>query len=374
MAKYHVDTHRYEDWDTEHDESFSPSGRRVRSNSAIEEQLVEQLEHVREKAQQFLEREVLFGVNEEKWAEREKLLRQALSPVAERDQRAAIFVTVQSSSIVSWGVVLALSTILFCIGCSLAWQCTEQQRRDWQLAEPHSMKALKFQADPHCIDLQGLVYPYISETARDMPQTGLFAFGMTISVMMMECCAILQYGKVKRDIRGGNAPIPVGAKRNFVALLTGLVAPPFLGLLACYDTRRALNTHRACVVIYFTLTIIYMFTTLSIYSYLGQIDGKKGFGSAANSPTKFNSRAEAHALDVAHHERSPKPDVHLSLRLKTYIASLFAVLTTFYLPVGFMYVGTGTIVVTAIGHLSFCVGAVTHTHIRFLFGHVMQAM
>lgn len=63
---------------------------------------------------------------------------------------------------------------------------------------------------------------------------------------------------MKRDIRTDHAEhgIPVGAKRNFVALMCGVVAPPFLGLLACYDTRRALNTHRAAVVIFFTLTIV----------------------------------------------------------------------------------------------------------------------
>ncbi len=50
----------------------------------------------------------------------------------------------------------------------------------------------------------------------------------------------------------------MGAKRNFVALICGLVAPPFLGLLACYDTRRALTMHRYAVVIFFTLTIVYV--------------------------------------------------------------------------------------------------------------------
>ena len=389
-----------------------------------EEHLADQFEHVRERAQEFLERELLFGVDEDKWAVREQRLRHALSPKADREQRAAVFVTIRSSSIVAIGMVLALCTIGSTIACSLIWSCTEEQRLQAGLHNLSSVKALQFLADPYCADLQGLVYPYISETARDMPQTGFFAFGMTVSVMMMVCCAVLQYGKVKREIRisgsgggggGGRASanaagdddddgdndrhnlephtphIPVGAKRNFVALICGLVAPPFLGLLACYDTRRALNTHRVCVVIFFTLTIVYMFTMLSIYSYLAQIDDDPAFGgpTPASSPHPSSSsggrrRAQSafrRSISRVSSSRSlggrgrggdgrgdgaeggvggsddddgvvhadglrgfgrlqhvDKPDVHFSLRLKTYIASTFTVLTTFYLPVGFMYV------------------------------------
>ena len=64
-----------------------------------------------------------------------------------------------------------------------------------------------------------LVYPYISETARDMPQTGFFGFGMTVTCMVMVGCAVLQYGKVKRDLGvteqsevGG--PWPVGSSSS----------------------------------------------------------------------------------------------------------------------------------------------------------------
>ena len=334
--------------------------RRAGSDCPAEDHLADQLGHVRERAQEFLERELLFGVNEDRWTEREKLLRHALSPRAQRDERASVFVNIRSSSIVAIGMALALFTIGTTIVCSLIWRCTDEQRREANLDNLHSETALKFLADPYCADLQGLVYPYISETARDMPQTGFFAFGMTISVMMMVCCAILQYGKVKRDIRNGNHGIPVGAKRNFVALICGLVAPPFLGLLACYDTRRALNTHRACVVIFFGLTVVYMFTMLSIYSYLAQIDDHPEFGSPVASPSMLSRPVAKRALggsqsfgpgddntdmgdaeDVEFEQTHPhhdvlKPDVHFSLSLKTYIATTFTVLTTFYLPVGFM--------------------------------------
>jgi len=330
--------------------------RRRDSECPAEDHLTDQIEHVRERAQEFLEKELLFGINEERWVEREQRLRHALSPKAERDERAAVFVTIRSSSIVSGGVLFALFTIGTTIACSLIWSCTDEEREAANLSNRHSPQALTFLADPTCADLQGLVYPYISETARDMPQTGFFAFGMTVSVMMMVCCAILQYGKVKREIRSGDHGIPVGAKRNFVGLICGLVAPPFLGLLACYDTRRALNTHRVCVVIFFGLTVVYMFTTLSIYSYLAKIEGMPNFGSPVTSPvyTRSKSRfalgasapdsgddADDNNADTSneHHDpHSVKPDVHFSLKLKTNIATIFTILTTFYLPVGFMYV------------------------------------
>ena len=307
------------------------------------------------RAQELLEREFLFGVNEEKWVERENRLREALSPSAQRDERAAIFVSIRSSSLVFWGMVVALTTIGSTIASCLMSSCPEEVRREQKLDDLNSVEALRFLADPQCADLQGLVYPYISETARDMPQTGFFAFGMTISMMMMICCAILQYGKVKREIRSGTTGIPVGAKRNFTSLICGIVAPPFLGLLACYDTRRALNTHRGCVVVFFGLTIVYMFTTLSIYSYLAQVEDDPDIGSHIPSPTARKSlplsnrlrysgepgrgdsaRLEDHGLHEVDHPHAEKPDVHFSLRLKTYIASIFTILTTFYLPVGFL--------------------------------------
>ena len=118
----------------------------------------------------------------------------------------------------------------------------------------------------------------------------------------------LQYGKVKRDIRGNEGDDgEVGGKRNLGALCCGVVAPPFLGLLACYDTRRALNTHRACVVIFFAGTMAYMLLVLSIYSHLAASAGL--------------AAAELQA-------------VRLSFRAKRGIAAIFFTLTAFYLPIG----------------------------------------
>ena len=231
-----------------------------------------------------LSREIFTSLDDGRWAQREEILRKALSPTADYAARASVFVTVRSSTVVAAGMLLALVTIGSTIACSLIFAS----------------------------DLQGLIYPYISETARDMPQTGFFGFGMTITSMFMVLCAVLQYGKVKRDIRTPNEPYPRGSKRNLVAVISGMIAPPFLGLLACYDTKRALLTHRVCVIIFFTLTTAYMFTTLSIYSYLASDDFLK-----KNTPKRAN-------VD----------NVKYSLKLKTNIATSFVLLSTFYLPIG----------------------------------------
>ena len=95
---------------------------------------------------------------EQRWTEaRERSLRLGLSPDAPDNKRATLVVTVYSRDMVVYGVIIALTTIIGTIGSSLIFDS----------------------------DLQGLIYPYISETARDMPQTGAFGFGMTISSMFM---------------------------------------------------------------------------------------------------------------------------------------------------------------------------------------------
>ena len=105
-----------------------------------------------------------------------------------------------------------------------------------------------------------------------------------------------------------------------------MIAPPFLGLLACYDTKRALNTHRACVIVFFLLTIVYMFTTLSIYRYLATMEVRSSHRSARGKTT---SPSAGH--------KSPEEEIHnvqYSLKLKSIIALIFVLLTTFYLPIG----------------------------------------
>ncbi len=211
---------------------------------------------------------------------RESLLLRGLQPGAGPHSRTSVFATLHSRDLVLYGSALALTTIIGTVAASLVFES----------------------------DLQGLIYPFISETARDMPQTGAFGFGMTVSSMFMIACAVLQYGKVKRDIHETNA----GSKRNFCALVVGMVAPPFLGLLACYDTKRALITHRVCVVVFFSLTMCYMLLILSIYSHLAGEQGlnvklqkqiRTAQGSAASAASAVGKRKKdddaAAAADTA---------------------------------------------------------------------------
>lgn len=269
-------------------------------------------------------------------AAREKALRIGLSPDAPDEKRATVFVTVYSRDMVVYGSIIALSTIIGTIASSLVFEGQ---------------------------DLQGLLYPYISETARDMPQTGAFGFGMTISSMFMIFCAVLQYGKVKRDLGHTTR----GSKRNFTAMVLGVIAPPFLGLLAVYDTKRALTTHRVCVVVFFSLTMIYMVLVLNIYELLA---GRSGLASqitgdmqrqpsiakldsvsgGSNTGIKADSdgenmpgrtRRSKYCRQQKRHQRcSTAPtfkqlqNVRFSLKAKRTIALFFFLVTVLYLPVG----------------------------------------
>lgn len=237
-----------------------------------------------------------------RWTDlREAELRRGFSPTVSHKNKASVFVTLHSRSMVVVGSFFALMTI----GGTI-------------------VSCLYFESD-----LQGLVYPFISETARDMPQTGFFAFGLTITSMFMIICAVLQYGKVKRELKQSD----VGSKRNTVALVVGIVAPPFLGLLACYDTKRALNTHRACVVIFFTLTMVYMLTILSIYHLLA---GRTTLKEVMEAYKKDDDGRSYEKRRRGSCTASPKEiqNVKFSVKVKTIIFLLFSCLTLFYLPIG----------------------------------------
>lgn len=273
-----------------------------------------------------------------RWTEaRERALRIGLSPDAPDEKRATVFVTVYSRDMVVYGSIIALTTIIGTILSSLVFEGQ---------------------------DLQGLIYPYISETARDMPQTGAFGFGMTISSMFMIFCAVLQYGKVKRDLGHTTR----GSKRNFTAVILGVIAPPFLGLLAVYDTKRALTTHRVCVVVFFSLTMIYMVLVLNIYELLaggtrlvsqlgGDLTGKTGDnlrnnsggcdggdGIKADSDGENLSMRRKRSKYCRQHKRQQRcstaptfkqlQNVRFSLKAKRIIAIFFFTVTVLYLPVG----------------------------------------
>lgn len=240
-----------------------------------------------------------------RWTQlREAELRRGFSLDVKHKNKASVFVTLHSRSMVVVGIFFALLTL----GGTVA-------------------SCLYFESD-----LQGLVYPFISETARDMPQTGFFAFGFTITSMFMIMCAILQYGKVKRDL----AVSDVGSKRNVLAVIVGIAAPPFLGLLACYDTKRALNTHRFCVVVFFTLTMVYMLTILSIYHHLAGRTTLQQVMDAYKKDDDGRSYRQKRRSCTA----SPKEiqNVKFSVKVKSIIAVVFFLLVLFYLPIGMMMV------------------------------------
>lgn len=248
-----------------------------------------------------LERNGIWGWDaevERRWTiRREAELRKGLSPNAAKADRATVFVSLPSRTMVFVGSFFALTTILGTIATCLL----------------------------NDNDLQGLVYPFISETAREWPQNGAFGFGMTVSCMFMISCAILQYGKVKRDIGPGG----VGSKRNLGALIAGIIAPPFLGLLGCYDTLRAPGTHRFCVVVFFSLTCGYMLTIVSIYSHLAGLSVLAERELAMQGePTSYRSsrRCSASATEIK--------NVRFSVKVKQLLTTLFFGFSFFYLAVG----------------------------------------
>ena len=125
-------------------------------------------------------------------------------------------------------------------------------------------------------------------------------------------CAALQHGMVQQHLAAAGAG--VGQWLHVASRITGLAAPPFLGLLACYDSRRAPELHDTCVIIFFTGTIVYMYTTLYLYTYLA---------SDAYRKTVIDQDTAAQL-----------PLVRYSLFMKRAIARAFVVFTTLYLPVG----------------------------------------
>ena len=121
-----------------------------------------------------------------------------------------------------------------------------------------------------------------------------------------------------------------------MGVIVGIIAPPFLGLLACYDTKRALNTHRACVVIFFSLTMIYMLTILSIYHHLAGRTTLQQVMDAYKKDDDGRSYRQKRKSCTA----SPKEikNVKFSVKVKSIIAVIFFLLVLFYLPVGMMMV------------------------------------
>lgn len=161
-------------------------------------------------------------------------------------------------------------------------------------------------------DIGGIWWPYISDTAKDPPQCGLFAFGMTLTSCMISVIVLLNYGKCKRDLYLLNKHR--GQKRNKISMACGLVAAPNLGLLASYDTVRSPGLHLVFVGIFFTTATIYLFTVNSMY--------------------KFIRHTAKHAPDLSLVERDRFRRLNSSCWAKQMICTLYVISTSFYLPVG----------------------------------------
>ena len=168
-----------------------------------------------------------------------------------------------------------------------------------------------------------LPWPYISDTAKDAPQAGIFGFGMTLTSVAIFGVVVVNYGKVKRDIyalRGlGYAR---GLTRNRVALAFGVVAAPCLGLLATFDTTRTPGWHLIFVLVFFLACVVYLFMQTHIYALLVH---------AASKPA--DSRAHA-ALQAQRYM-----SLSTSLYWKRCVSAALLVCVTCYLPLG-MYLVT----------------------------------
>ena len=145
------------------------------------------------------------------WDARGQQLSKGLAVAAsgDGDKGARVFVAIRSSTLVLGGMALALATILGTIAASCYFPGGSWQRT-------------------------GLLYPYISETARDMPQAGAFSSGMTVTSMVMVGCAILQFGKVKRDLAA--TATTVVTTMVVTALRTAAVAVTLIAMMLTVHT------------------------------------------------------------------------------------------------------------------------------------------
>jgi hypothetical protein len=160
-------------------------------------------------------------------------------------------------------------------------------------------------------DIGGLYWPYLSDAAKNPPEAAIFAFGLTITCMLLVMCVVINYGYIKKNIesRGEHTELgKKGTKRNKFALWCGLLSAPFLGLLAAFDTARTPALHIAFVLGFFPLVSAFLFVNTSTYALVLQ-----------------HAHATRHArLDV----------VQKSVRRKRMCCIALLVFVTLYLPVG----------------------------------------
>eukprot|EP01065_Artemidia_motanka_P028446 TRINITY_DN33807_c0_g1_i1.p1 TRINITY_DN33807_c0_g1~~TRINITY_DN33807_c0_g1_i1.p1 ORF type:complete len:270 (+),score=40.24 TRINITY_DN33807_c0_g1_i1:73-882(+) len=167
-------------------------------------------------------------------------------------------------------------------------------------------------------DIGGIYWPYISDTAKEVPQAGLFSYAMSVVSTLIFVTVVVHHGKVKLRLyalRDGHKDT-VGQKRARLARAAGCFAAPNLGLLSCYDAKRSPELHLLFVILFFVPTLVYILCTVSVYRLLVK-------------------RQEART--AAGKERLPRKSyvsLHTSLRWKERIAAAFGFFFTLYLPVG----------------------------------------
>eukprot|EP00291_Cryptomonas_curvata_P012502 CAMPEP_0172181468 /NCGR_PEP_ID=MMETSP1050-20130122/17833_1 /TAXON_ID=233186 /ORGANISM="Cryptomonas curvata, Strain CCAP979/52" /LENGTH=235 /DNA_ID=CAMNT_0012854751 /DNA_START=257 /DNA_END=964 /DNA_ORIENTATION=- len=170
-----------------------------------------------------------------------------------------------------------------------------------------------------------LLWPYISDVAKDAPQAGLFAYGMTVTSCVLIWVVVINYGKIKNDI-GALSCSAEGRKRNRTALLFGLMAAPNLGLLASFDTRRSPDLHLLFVILFFLPCVVYLFCVKSVYEHLLRralaIKGSAG-DQAAAAEKSYGAAAEKSYISL-----------RTSLWWKRIICNTFLAAVALYLPVG----------------------------------------
>jgi hypothetical protein len=170
-------------------------------------------------------------------------------------------------------------------------------------------------------DIGGIYWPYLSDTAKLNPESAIFALGFTLTAVMIAFAVTLNYGKVKRDIEIYGITDRRGIKRNRTALVFGLLASPFLGLLACFDTARSPELHLIFVLGFFPLMLAYVFINTSIYSTLL---------SLRTSPRQNSSNGRKQSSPATLSLQRLEKSYHLKKR----VSLALLIFVTLYLPVG----------------------------------------
>jgi hypothetical protein len=166
----------------------------------------------------------------------------------------------------------------------------------------------------HKHDVGGIPWPYISDTAKDAPQAGAFAFGMTVTACLVVVIVVLHYGKLKNDLSVLHDS--KGMRRNKLSMICGLVAAPNLALLACYDTARTPGLHMLFVLGFFPACVVYLFAVTSLYKLIvHDMRTRRCDDDSSVTKTRWIS-------------------LRTSLKYKVLICNCFLVSVSLYLPIG----------------------------------------